>query len=653
MFDFKVPDGLKNKKVKTKIKEEIEFQEIFLDALSQKKERLAEKKIEVPLTKRVLAGFSTLFLLSLAFLWLKTGQLQILRKEEFSALAQKNSYRVYFQRPTRGVIYDKNFRQLVFNDSSFDFVCNLGDLPREDEEKNKIIDLAAGMVGISSEELKEKIKQEKSDHLLVLENLEHETLLILESKIKNLPGFAVEENIKRSYDSGTLFSHFLGYLGRIEEPELKTLNGYSSLDYIGKTGLEKSYEDVLRGQRGETMVERDVFFQEISRQKVSEAKPGKSLVLWIDSGLQQKATQALQESLKRVGAKSGAVIAMDPKTGGILSLVSLPSFDNNLFFQKLSQEEWQKIYDNPLNPFWNRCISAAYPSGSTIKPLIASAALEEKIISPRQQIYCEGKIEVPNPWFKDQPWIFRDWTTHGWIDMRQAIAESCNVYFYTLGGGYGGIKGLGEERIKKYLNLFNWGELTGIDIPGERKGLIPDKEWKKQHFQNASEKVWLPGDTYNLSIGQGYLSVTPLQVVDAFSAIANGGKLLRPKLVKEIVDENKNVVRELEPEIIRENFIDEANLKVVREGMREAVLYGSSVILNSLPIETAAKTGTAQTSKPGYYHNWVTVFAPYDDPKIVLTVLIENVPEEQVAVLPVAKEILNWYFSGPLAGESH
>jgi penicillin-binding protein 2 len=228
--------------------------------------------------------------------------------------------------------------------------------------------------------------------------------------------------------------------------------------------------------------------------------------------------------------------------------------------------------------------------------------------------------------------------------MIKAIAESCNVYFYTIGGGYGEQEGLGPSRIKKYLELFGWGNNTDIDLPGEKKGLLPSPAWKER----VKKEKWWDGDTYHLSIGQGDILTTPLQVASAFSVIANGGKLFKPHVVQKILDTSTGsmqVVKEIEPEVIRENFIDSKNLDVVRHGMREAVIYGSSVSLNNLPVKAAAKTGTAQTSKQGYYHHWVTVFAPYDDPEIVLTVMLENVKEIQFAALPVAKEVLEWYFT--------
>ena len=636
----------KSKEIEFGFKEEIEPQEALLDALSEREDLTFQRRLEVPLKKKTLQLFLFLFFLLIFLFFFKSFQFQIIGYQEFLTLSKKNYQKIYTKRADRGVIYDRNLTQLVFNDLSFDLICQKDDLP--EDQKVRILKQVSEIIKEDSRSLEERIKNSASSEVLISENLDHETLILLEAKVNELSGFIIEKNIKRLYEKGPLFSNFIGFLGRVEKDELTKSPEYSTTDYIGKSGLEKSYEEALKGEKEKILVEKDVKDREISRNKISEAKSGKSLVLWMDAELQKKSEEALLASLKNSGAKSGVVVAIDPKTGGILAQVSLPSFDNNLFFQKFSAEEWSKILNDPLNPFFNRVISGTYPTGSTIKPLIASAALQEKIILPTRQISCEGEIEVKNPWFPDQPWIFHDWTVHGLTDIRKAIAESCNVYFYTVGGGFDGISGLGEDRIKKYLELFGWGALTGIDIPGEKPGLIPDKTWKKEHFEIQEQKTWLPGDTYNLSIGQGYLSITPLQVVASFVPIANGGKLLKPRLVQKIIEGSKTsfvTLKEFKPEIVRENFIDQKNLKIVREGMRDAVIYGSSHILNDLPVKAAAKTGTAQTSKKDYFHNWVTVFAPYDDPQIVITVLIENVPQEQVAALPVAKEILNWYFS--------
>ena len=644
MFEFNIKKELRNKKIK-RAQTEVEPQEILLDALSQRKELISQRRFEVPLKNKVLTRLCFLFLVLVLFLVFKTFQLQILQGQEFLKLAEQNYQRIYFKRVARGVIYDKDFNQLVFNESSFDLMCDKHEIPSDFQEKEIIFNEILEITKQDSVVLKEKIEKSGRFEVLIAENLDRETLILLQAKIQDWQGFYIEENIKRSYPNGSIFAHLIGYLGRITEQELEKGEEYSVPDYIGKSGLEKSYEYILKGKKERTLVEKNALGLEINRQKISDSEPGKSLVLWLDSALQSKLTNALKDSLKSVGAKSGAAVVMNVKTGGILALVSLPNFDNNLFFQKLEPAEWEKILNDPLNPFWNRAISATFPIGSTIKPLIAMAALEEEIVLPEKNIFCEGEIVVENPWFPDEPWIFHDWATHGYTDIRKAIAQSCNVYFYTIGGGYGDIKGLGEARIKKYLELFGWGQISNIDIPGERPGLIPDKEWKKQYFENPADQIWLPGDTYNLCIGQGYISVTPIQIAAGFSAIANNGKLLKPIFVKKVVDEQKNVIQGFDPEIIRQDFVDSENLEIIKQGMRQAVTYGSSVMLNDLPVKLASKTGTAETGRKNYYHNWVTVFAPYDDPEIVLTVVVENVPQQQIAALLAAKQVLSWYFT--------
>lgn len=413
------------------------------------------------------------------------------------------------------------------------------------------------------------------------------------------------------------------------------------------SGLEQYYDKTLDQKSGESRLKRDAMGNIMSEEIVSMPESGNSLVLWLDSKLQERVTSALSEAINRAGAKGGVALAMDPKTGGILALVSLPSFDNNLFSQGLKEEDWQKLQDNKSNPLFNRAISGKYLTGSTIKPLIASAVLQEKIITPDKELYCGGSISIPNPWDPNNPTIKKDWDIHGWSDMRKAIAESCDVYFYTVGGGYQDQQGLGPSKIKKYLDLFGWSSATGIDLPEESSGFVPDKDWKKKEFGNS----WWDGDTYNLAIGQGFLLITPLEVITSIAAVANGGKLIKPQVVHEIIDSSKNIIEDFQPKIIRENFIDSDNLKIAREGMRQSVTgegspHASGVILNSLPIAVAAKTGTAEIGA-GFRHNWVTVFAPYDDPEIILTILVEKVKGDQVAVLPAAKEILDWYFSSP------
>jgi len=639
----------------------IEPHEILLDSLAKKREQelgISEKKLEVLLLRKILHGFYIVSILLILILLAKTFQLQIVEGKNFSILAEGNKFIISQIQAERGVIYDKNLNQLVFNQLSFDLICQKDNLPQDKTERERVIGEVAEIIEEGDEDksssspfvrlrLARVIEESTSTQILIFENLDHQNLILLQTKIKELPGFSVKDNVIREYKDGATFSHLIGYTNKIKSEEMeKAPDFYSVFDYVGRTGIENFYEEALRKNPGKLRIERDAQGNIISQETVSLPESGKSLVLWLDSDLQKKIKEELEKELQIVGAKRAVGIALDPKTGGVLSLVSLPDFDNNLFQKGADPEALSELLKDTsgLNPLFNRAISGGYLTGSTIKPLIASAALEENIISPEKKLDCEGKIVIPNIWDPASPTIKKDWTTHGWTDLRKALAESCNVYFYTVGGGFGDQNGLGPTKIKEYLELFGWNQKTGIDLPGEEEGFIPDKEWKKKVWGND----WWDGDTYNLSIGQGFLQITPMEVINSFAAIANGGTLYKPKVVKDIIDGDKKIVEEFKPEIISQNFIDPNNLQIVREGMRQAVTgqsspQASAVILNSLPVSVAAKTGTAELGGSSY-NNWITVFAPYDDPQIVLTLMIENVKGVQAAVLPVARSVLEWYF---------
>jgi len=631
------------KKFKKHSSQDIEPQEVFLDNLAKKKEEemgVSIKKLEVPLSQKVLLGFLVFNLILMLILFGKTFQLQVLKHKEFSVLAQGNKYIINFIKADRGIIYDKNGVQVVFNKPSFDLILNKSKLP---EEKESVLRKIAQIIEKDYEDLKKEV--EENHDIVILSNLDHQKLILLETKIQDLPGFKIEKNTVREYEES--FSHLIGYTGRINDQKLKDNNEvYSSSDYIGVVGVEKSYEEILRKNPGKLRIERDALGNQISKEVISLPESGKSLVLHLDFELQKKVEEELKKTLERVGSKKGVGIALDPKNGGVLALVSLPSFDNNLFSKDQDAKILEDLLKDEEEPLFNRAITGKYAAGSTIKPLIAAAALEEEIIPASKSLNCKGKITIPHRYDPEISYEYKDWSTHGWTDVRKAIAESCNVFFFTIGGGYEKQKGLGPTRIKKYLELFNWGNETGIDIPNENKGFIPSPEWKEQ----VKQEGWWDGDTYNLSIGQGDIMITPLQVAVSFAAIANKGTLYQPKVVKKIIDSEKNLIKEIKPEIIRQNFINLENLDIVRQGMRKAVTgidapQASSILLNSLPVTSAAKTGTAQTGLPNYYHNWITVFAPYDDPEIVLTIMIENVYQAQVAALPTAREVLRWYFN--------
>ena len=634
--------------------EEIEPNEVILDSLAQKKEDeigITGKKFEVPILKVIIQTFFFFCIIVLLVLLGKTFQLQIIEGKEYTEKANENKFIISKVQAERGVIYDRNMEQLVYNRSSFDLVAYKNYLP-QGEELDGLLNEVSEIVHKNPQELKDLINNSTAKEVVLAEDLDHQSLVIAQVKIKDLDGFEIKNNSVREYLDADIFSHVMGYTGKITQDEYNNSKDYYSLnDYIGRAGLEKYYESYLRKNPGEMVRERDAMGNILSQEVVSSPESGDSLVLSLDADLQRTVVSKTQEVLDRIGSKKAVVIAMNPQNGEILALASFPSFDNNLFQKGADSEALQDLLDNEqgLDPLFNRAIAGRYLTGSTIKPLLATGVLEEGIISPNKKLYCNGEIYIPNPYDPTKGQRFTDLHSHGWVDIRKAIAESCNIFFYTVGGGYEDQKGLGPTKIKEYLEKFGWDQKTGIDLPGEVAGFIPDKEWKKETFGED----WWDGDTYNLCIGQGYILITPLEIVNAYAAIANGGTLYEPHVVKEIIDTSQSTpqtVKEIEPKVVNNNFISQETLKVVREGMRQTVTgvnspQATALDLNALPVTAAAKTGTAETYKSGYYHSWATAFAPYDNPEIVLTILIEDVKGLQRTVTPLAYDILNWYFT--------
>ncbi len=631
----------KLKKGKSKSEKNIEPNEIFLDQLSEKREGVgADRKIERPVSQGTFR-LLLFFCFSLFFaLFIRTFQIQVFQFDEMSALAEKNKFVNHSLAAARGVIYDQKGRQLAFNKPSFDLIVEK-DVPQETIKK------ISKILGKDAEELNRVVKESRGGKAVIIKGLEHQPLVLLKTKTQELPGTEIKDNSTREYLDAEAFSHVLGYTGRVGPEDIKKNPGvYSGLDYVGRAGIEKFYENYLRKNSGNVKIEKNASGEIISKKVEEMPEPGKSLVLWLDHDLQMRAKESLEKKLEEVGSEKAVALALNPSNGAVLAMVSVPGYDNNLFSRDSDEEALHKILSDDNNSLFNRATSGRYPTGSVIKPLVATAALEENLVSPEKKINCQGSIVIEHRYDPEIVYEYEDWAVHGPTDIRKAIAESCNVYFYTIGGGYGNQQGLGPSKIRHYLELFGWGHKTGIDLPSEYSGLIPSPEWKKEH----KKENWWDGDTYNLSIGQGDILIPPLQVAASFAAIANGGTLYSPRLAKEIVDNKGNVLEEVSPFVIRKDLVNSENLKIVKEGMRRAVTgenapQASSVLLNSLPVEAAAKTGTAQTWHEDKYHNWVTVFAPYNDPEIVLTVMVEEVKGVRSVTLPVAKEILNWYFN--------
>ncbi len=639
--------------IKNRAKEDIEAEEIFLDAEAIRS--LEEKgKLEKPIKRRSFILFYLIIIFGLSVLFFRAGYLQIIRGEYYHDLAQGNKLRIYSLQAPRGIIYDCSGQALVRNIPRFDLVVDLNDfLDNSDLIQNEILEKIISIVNNennldSKEEFKKQIEEacQKMSQMVLIKGVEHSAALIMESLVNDWPGLRIEKNAQREYIFTPYFSHILGYTGQVDANDLESHEDYSLNDQIGKTGLECEYEDFLRGEPGQDQIEVDHLGKTQKLLVSKQAQPGQGLVLFIDQELQEKLYQSLNKMLDQIffknKSKKAVGLAINPNNGNILALVSLPDFNNNLFAQGISQDSLDFLENEFSQPFLNRALAGQYPSGSIIKPLIASAALEEKVISPSRKINCQGALNIFNKYNSQIVYNFPDWKAHGLTDMIKAIAESCNVYFYTIGGGYGGIEGLGVEKIKKYLEYFGLGQETKIDLPQEEIGLIPDEEWKKE---NKPEEEWYLGDTYHLAIGQGDILVTPLQMGMAIASIANNGTLYQPQLVDKIIDSGKNIIKDILPKIIRENFIQLQNIKIVQQGMRQAVLSGSAQFLSDLPVKVAGKTGTAQFGTEDMTHSWFVGFAPYNDPEIVLVILIEGGGEGHKSAVPVAKEVLEWYFS--------
>ena len=620
--------GLKKYFVRNKAREDIEAEEIFLDA--QAIRSLEDKgKLEQPIKHRNFFLFYVLIIVCLLILFLRAGHLQVIKGEYYQSLAQGNRLRIYSLPAPRGIIYDRFQRPLVYNVPSFDLVVNLVDfLDNPVKIQEGILEKISCL--LAKNDFKQKIEQVRGQvsRLVLAKNIERSTALILESLVNDWPGLRLEKNAQRQYVLSRYLAHILGYPGQVDPADLEKHPDYSLNDQIGKAGLEYYYEDLLRGEPGQEQIEVNSFGQTQSLLATKSAQPGQGLVLSINRDLQEKLYQALD---KMENVEKAAAIAFDPGNGGILALVSLPSFDNNLFAQGISQADLSALKNDPNEPFLNRVLAGQYPSGSIIKPLIAAGALEEEIIKPYQQINCQGGLSIANKYDPQIIYHFPDWKAHGLTDMIKAIAQSCNVYFYTIGGD------LGVGQIKKYLQYFGLGQATNIDLPHERIGLIPDEKWKKKTKPNEE---WYLGDTYHLAIGQGDILVTPLQMTLAMGAIANGGTLYQPQIVDRIIDQ-----QDIPAKVVRENFIQPENIKIVQEGMRQAVLAGSASALADLSVKVAGKTGTAQFGTKGETHAWFVGYAPYDQPQIVLTILVEGGGQGHEAAVPVAKEVFKWYFS--------
>lgn len=655
--------------------------------------------------------FRVFVLFALLILAGQLWYLQVVQRETYQDLADANRLRVVQVPSARGVIYDRTGELLVRNRPVYNVVIIPAFLPDDATAETRIFARLSQLLSLPittqleptaghnngyfqaithhqyNRQLSRQIVNPRSRQFVnaplgirdavnqnratapflpitIATDVDPITVSMIEEQRLDLPGVLIDIAPSRDYLHGELTSHMLGYVGSIPAEQFDGYadEGYDLTDIVGLAGLEVEYESWLRGVKGLESIEVDVTGQKIKTVSQNiEARPGHNLRLTLDVGLQEATAQALQEQMDEIGSSQGVAIAMNPQNGEILAMVSLPSFDNNLFSQGISTRELSLLSEDRWTPLVNHATAGLYPPGSIFKIIPASGALQERVVSPETTFIDEGVLYLPNQFEPDnldlaQPFFGWLRTGLGEVNVVSALAMSSNIYFYYVGGGYppSQFEGLGLERLGRYAEMYGLGEPTGIDLPGELGGLVPNEKWKRLNYS----EIWLTGDTYNMSVGQGFVLVTPLQMLNAYAAIANGGTLYRPHLLKEILDADDNLVKEIEPEVIGRLDLDPANQVLIREGLSGVINWENGTAHDTFDvpgIDASGKTGTAEfcerypqcldgDGRVKTSHAWFVAYAPTPNPEIVTIVFVYGGDEGSQTSVPVASKILRHYF---------
>jgi penicillin-binding protein 2 len=578
---------------------------------------------------------------ALSVLLIRLWYLQVIKWDELKQRSENNAVRFRKIKPLRGLIMDRNGVVIVDNRPSFDVLY----LPTkgvdhealirkmEDIYKTKAVDFSFGSPFPKNLKSYLPVRLEK--------NVGMEKVALVETNAVDLPGVYIDVTPVRLYVDGEMIAPIIGYTGEVSREELENPEeDYLSGDITGKSGIEKVLDPYVRGRRGNELVEVNAFGKVIKNLGRVDPVSGSNVVLTIDARLQRAAWEAFD-------GRAGAAVAMDPRDGSILAMVSLPSFDPNLFNSGIAREAWDKLQKDPLKPMSNRAIAGQYPPGSTYKMIVAAAALEEGVITPQTRITCNGSFELGNR-------TYRCWRKHGHgpVNLHRALVESCDVYFYTVG------KMLGVDRIARYAKMFGLGEATGIELAHERKGLVPTRDWKLARMKEP----WQLGETISISIGQGFNLVTPLQLAQAYSALANGGSLWRPHLVQRIELPEGALVKEYLPEKKGELPLSGQTIALLNRALWGVVNEpgGTGYAARMPQQDVCGKTGTSQViglpqDEKGRRLKKITAFhkdhalfvcyAPMKSPEIVVAVIAENAGGGGAVAAPIARRILNAYFN--------
>ncbi len=566
---------------------------------------------------------SVLIAFTFIFLILRLWQLQIIDQDIFKKRALRNRVRFRLITPARGIIHDRYGKILVSNTSSFYVSIIPAETYKDVERTSQIL---GGLLNIDPKKIKEIVKKRgrySYKEFLLKDKLSIEDIVKVKEHQDELSGIIIGLRPIRKYLYGSLASHIVGYTGLISLKELKAKKedpyGYTPEDVIGKSGIEKTFEEELRGKKGWEEVEVNTYGRVVDIIERKDPEIGKSIYLSIDKDLQEFAESLLKD-------KRGVIIISNPKTFEILAMASSPAYNPEIFTDPAKyKNEWRKTMKDPAHPLTNRAIQGLYPPGSIFKLITAIAALEEGW-NPNKEIYCGGVMKIAGR-------NFYCWkrSGHGKLNLLEGIENSCNIQFYTLG------EYLGPNKLYKYAKLLGLGEKTGIRLPGEKSGLVPSPSWKRK----KSKEMWYPGDTANMSIGQGFILVTPIQLLSLINTIVNNGTILIPQITKTSNPKERKKLN-----------IKKRSFELIKKGMRLVVKNGTARASNLKEIPYAGKTGTAQNPH-GEPHSWFAGFAPYKNPEISFIVLIENGGEGSEAAAPIAKKIIEKYFGIPEEDEEN
>ena len=557
----------------------------------------------------------------------RAGYLQVYDGELYARLAEGNRIRIIPAEAARGTFYDRNGELLVTNRPGF----TVSLLPLTEPISPEVIARVSALIHVPVEEIQKKIDAHIGfDPIRIKNDVLPDIVSIIEEQKDSYPGVVVEVLPVRDYIFGEYAAHVFGYVSEINEEELERRKGegYKSGDIIGKFGLERVYDKEVRGIKGGEQVEVDVSGRPVQILGRQSPIQGNDLVLTIDSHIQEAAERAVDDQLAAVHAHAAAAVVMNPQTGEILAMVSRPAFNPNLFAGGISTVNWNILNNNPYHPMDNKAITGEYPPGSTFKIVTGTAALAEHKVTAQEKIFDSGRHWII-------PKTNAGGEALGWIDFEQAMAHSDNVYFYEMGNR------LGVDTLERYARLFGLGTRTGIDLPYEAEGLVPNRKYKADNYEDGE---WYLSETFDAAIGQGFNLVTPLQAAMVVSEIAANGQRYRPHLVQRIVDVNGNTVREIKPELLSTLEVDPSVIHHVQEGLHSVTKLGTGTeLFAGFPVDIAGKTGTAENSQ-GRDHSWFVAYGPYKNPNVVVAVIVEQGGFGSVAAGPIARRILEAAF---------